>query len=153
MTITDAWKNAELTCFTQLVTALDSKAEYDAFRGYLPEIRDSWMFTSGGIETGPIERFYGESGAWCSMSMKARIEGIFAHRDSCLEFAGKVLQFLQDSGNMHQTGNVMWLRLTDFPQEPQETALTNEQGEVSTIIWRIIIPLEMVFATSAEFPA
>lgn len=152
MNIAEAWLNAEKTCFDLLVTGLKSKDGFDAYRGYLPDIKDSWMFTSGGMQTGPIERLYGVSGAWCSLSVKARIEGIFRKRDDAIMLGGNVLNVLKNNNNFYQQSNVMWLRLTDLPQEPEETPILNVQGELATIIWRIVIPLEMVFATEAEYP-
>lgn len=152
MNIAESWLSAEKQCFDLLVTGLESKDGYDAFRGYLPDIKDSWMFTSGGIQTGPIERFYGQSGAWCSISMKARIEGIFRSRDDAIKFGGKVLSVLKANNNFYQKLNVMWLRLLDMPQEPEETPILNAQGELATVIWRIVIPLEMVYATEAVYP-
>jgi hypothetical protein len=152
MNIEESWVSAEKTCFALLVTGLKSKDGYNAFRGYLPDIKDSWMFTSGGIQTGPIERFYSETGAWCSISLKARLEGIFHDRDDALLFGGKVWGVLKANNNFHKKLNVMWLRLTDHPQEPEETPIVNVQGELATIVWRIVVPLEMVFATEAEYP-
>jgi hypothetical protein len=152
MNIENSWLSAEKKCFELLVTGLEAKDGFDAFRGYLPDLRDSWMFTSGGMQTGPIERLYSETGAWCSLSVKARVEGIFKNRDDALRLGGKILKVLKDTGNMHQELNVMWLRLTDLPGEPDEFAVMNLQGELAAVMWRITIPLEMVFATAAEYP-
>lgn len=154
MNITEAWLEAEKTCYTQLVSGLKAKDGFNAFRGYLPYERDSWMFSSGGIGSSiAIERFWSANPAWCYMSFNARIEGVYDSRDKCLELAGSVLGVLKDTSNMNQKGNVMWLRLADFPGEPVETPILNVQGELATVLWRITIPLEMVIATEAEYAA
>jgi hypothetical protein len=149
--ISTAWLEAEKTCYTQLVTRLNAKDGFNAFRGNMPVMRDAWFFTSGGIQTGPVDRFWGENGAWCAMSVRARVEGIYQVRDDCLRLAGMIYAKLKESNNLKAIGNVMWLRLTDFGGEPDETPLVNDKNEVVGMLWRITIPLEMVFATEAEY--
>ena len=104
------------------------------------------MFTSGGLQTGPIERLWGTTGAWCALSMAARFEGQFVDRAECLTFGGKVMAWIKETDNLNQIGNVMWLRMTDLPQEPFWQPL--ESGEV---LWHVIMPMEMVFTTSTEY--
>lgn len=147
MTITEAWASAERTCFTQLVQYTASKANYNAFQGWLPEDRDSWMFTSGGLAGSfPIERVWGDTPLFCQLHFNAKVVARFKEREDCLTLAGKIINAFNETTNFKQIGNVVRLRLADMPQEP--TPLELENGRV---IWLMEIPMEMVFSTNSEF--
>lgn len=147
MTIADSWLAAETTAFDQLCTRLESKKDFNAFRGFIPEDRDCWSFTSGGSSAAiPVERLWGESPAWCALGVNARFTARYQNRDNCLSMAGKLLAALKQTVNMEKIGNIMYLRVTDMPGEPQPVEL-----EGGMLIWVSEIPLELIFATSGEF--
>lgn len=146
--ITKAWKVAERTCFTKLVKHMNAKENVDAFLGFNAADRESWMFTSGGLAVGPVARYQGPSPAWCNFSINARIEGVYSVREPCLDLAGAVLGFLKGTTNLNQIGNVQNLAIADFPGEP-----VAEPQESGIMIWRVIIPLRLTFATEVEYDA
>jgi hypothetical protein len=146
MTIKDAWLAAETTAFDQLVTRLASKSGFNAFRGYIPEDRDCWSLTTGGLAMGPIERFWGDSPAWCAIAMNARFTTRFQNRDNCLKTSGSLLAALQETTNFKAVGNIISFRLRDMPGEPQPVVLDGDM-----LIWVCEIPMELVFSTAEEF--
>ncbi len=144
--IANAWQKAEETCFTSLVEFAESKINFDAFLGWLPADRDCWMFSSGGLSTGPIERFSGMSPAWCALSFRAKVQINNQDRTKAMEMAGKVLAWLQHTVNMSGIGNVLMLRLMDLPSEPD--SIVHESGR---LIWVVEIPLDMTISTTTTY--
>jgi hypothetical protein len=147
-----AWDLAEQTAFEKLASYLQSKPNVDCFRGYLPIDRECWMFTSGGLATGPIARWWNDTPLFGTLSFKARVAAQYLDRSQCLIFASKILAFLSETSNMKQTGNVMWLRLADMPGEPTfgDEFVETDDGIVSVVLWKIEVPLELVFHTADE---
>lgn len=152
ITMSNCWLEAEKKIFGQLVTGISGSVQnVNAFRGFLPNERDAWALFTGGMATGPIERLYGTTAAWCSLSIKAKIECNYFERDKCLEFGGKLLSLLQEKSNFHGIGNVMWFRLADLPNEPQMQIIPNDVGDAGAVNWLMTTPMELVIATGAEY--
>jgi hypothetical protein len=145
ITIQDSWLVAETTAFDQLVTRLAAKKDFNAFRGYIPEDRDCWSLTSGGLATGPIARFWGDNPAWCTIAMNARFTARYQNRDNCIKTAGQLFAALKETTNFKGVGNIISFRLRDMPGEPLPVVL---EGDM--LIWVCEIPMELVFSTAEE---
>lgn len=159
MNITDAWLDGSKTCFMKLLSALGGKRDQTAFFGIPPEllstveIPEAWSFTSGGQGTEPISRLWGAQAAWCTLSFNARTIVQGETPEQCMGMAGKVLGFLKDTNNMHNIGNVQWLRVTDMPKEPTFQPIALQNGTTNRVLWQVEISMEMVIATETEFDA
>lgn len=146
--MSEAWLQAEKTCFTVLLTELKGKENVSAFRGFVFEDRNCWGFISGGLAMGPIERYQGDTPVWCNFVINARFETIQQDRDKVLTLCGDFLAMLKEKNNLTEIGNVQYLHLADFPAEPAPVPI--ESGQV---VWRGVIPLRLAFATETEYDA
>jgi len=145
MNIVDAWKAAEKTCYTQMLSHTNTKDGVDAFRGWIPEDRDCWMFTTGGLAAGTMDRHWGDTPLFCNFAFGGRVVARYADRDDCMELAGKIFKMLNDTQNMKNKGNVQYLRLDNLPTEPLPVDL-----ESGMQIFLMEIPMQMIFTTTAE---
>ena len=148
----DSWAQAEQYCFDELVKFTESKANSNAFLGWLPDPpqRDAWMFTSGGLHTGPIEMFSGGTALWCTFSMDASIDIVTRQRSDAQTTAMKMVNALKENDNFRSQHNIQELRLASLPSTPTVLPMTNEDGQVVGIMWNITIPLEMLYAVQSE---
>lgn len=146
--ITTSWTLAERECFSALLEVCGGIENQNAFIGYLPEDAPNvWAFSSGGNEETQIERLKGENPCFGVLRFSAQAFGQFVNRETAQQFACNVVKTLSNTGNMHNTGNVMWLTLTAMPQEPQLVATQN----TGYYLWGITIPMELIFSTSVNY--
>ena len=147
VSIDNAWDEAEKTVFRELATSLNSKEGADAFRGYLPVSRlDVWMFSSGGGTNG-IERTWNVDKAPCfaTIATDCNFTCLFSTRSGAMQWAGKVLKFLQDTSNLYHRGNVATVRIQSYPVEPDVMVLDEKSGIIG---WTVNIPAELVYITT-----
>jgi hypothetical protein len=148
----ESWEKADGTVFEKLNTYLGTTKDVDAFRGLTTDFgveRPFWSLRSGGLALGDVSRYAGTSPAWCNFAVRAEVMICRESYEDCLRWAGKVIMYLRESANMTGVGymaaNVQLLCLSDFPAAPEILVLPSER-----VLWRVIVPMQLVFTTEAE---
>ena len=154
ITLENAWLEAEKTSFSWIKRYTETDTTNAAFLGMMPlNVVNGVMFTSGGNSaTTDIETTRAaDDNCWKVVTCSARIEIINVSREKALRWAGLIEKMLNDTNNLHEKGNVMWLRATALPTEPEPGDLFNSDGKPTGMAWRIEIPLEMSYRTDREY--
>jgi len=154
ITLENAWLEAEKTCFGYVKKYTETDTTNAAFLGMMPlNVVNGVMFTTGGNSpTTDIEvTRAADDNCWKVVTCAARVEIINVSREKALRWAGLIEKMLNDTDNLHEIGNVMWLRATALPGEPEPGDLLDAKGNPVGMAWRIEIPLEMSYRTDAEY--
>jgi hypothetical protein len=148
--ITESWWLAEKTCFERLNSYLNTTEGTDSFMGYLPGSRwNVWALYSGGsANPQDITLTWGETGCFGTRMLNARCECAYQTRKDAQVWAMNIVNVLDQTNNMHEQGNVMWLRLADDPSDPE---LVPWGGDGDRLAWQIVIPMQLIFATKTTY--
>jgi len=150
--IADAWYRAETTAFESLASFLGCTEGVNCFRGFLPVQGDAedyldanvWQMTSGSDGGFEIEDTFGADALWCSLQAGARIESVWESRADAMKFAGAVMAWLKQTGNLNEVENVTWCTLSAVPDEPK---ITRTQGINRERFWEQTIDLTLTYRT------
>ena len=150
--IADAWYRAETTAFESLASFLGCTEGVNCFRGFLPVQGDAedyldanvWQMTSGSDGGFEIEDTFGSDALWCSLQAGARIESVWESRADAMKFAGAVMAWLKQTGNLNEVENVTWCTLSAVPDEPK---ITRTQGINRERFWEQTIDLTLTYRT------
>ena len=142
-TLSEAWEMAERTAFDRLRDYTNAEEQRDAWLGKMPALMiNAWEFSSGGTATEPIQRTYGEGGLWCNLPLMATLTARYQDRSECLKLGGKIYAFLKETNNMHDVGEVHWLRLDGYIEAPTYTAADEELG--TEAFWEMEVPMQLI---------
>jgi hypothetical protein len=142
-TLSEAWEFGEKQAFDRLRDYTNSVEDRDAFLGIIPEMMvNVWAFQSGGTSIEPIERTYGTGGLWCNLPLRASLTARYQNRSECLKLAGKIYAMLDETDNLHDVGEVHWLRLEGYIEPPTFTPADEEQG--TEAYWEMEVPMQLI---------
>lgn len=156
-TLGDAWYRAETIVFESLRDYSGCTEERECYRGYLPVFGETqvpsksnvWMLESGGSTNFDTDRLATDNALWCSIQTDATIESLWSTREKAMKFVGMVECWLKETNNMEETGNVTWCRMLDIPDSPAREIYGGDRD--LKFFWRVIIPLEIVYATEYTY--
>ena len=95
--IAKAWIRAETSAFEHLKRVTGASEGQNAFRGRLPDVIGAFRFWTGGgnVQSGDTV----DSGCYGTLITDAEITGNFKSRDDGMEFAGLIIEWLQETKN------------------------------------------------------
>ncbi len=142
-TLAEAWEIAERTAFDRLRDYTNAEERRDAWLGEMPAMMvNAWEFSSGGTAIEPIERTYGTNGLWCNLPLGATLTARYQHRADCLKLGGMIYAFMNETDNLHNVGEVHWLRLDGYIDAPTFTPADAEAG--TEAYWEMVVPMQLI---------
>jgi len=142
-TLSEAWEFAEKQAFDRIRDYTNSEEGRDAWLGQMPRLMiNAWEFSSGGTSIEPIARTYGTNGLWCNLPLRAILTARYQNRSECLKLGGKIYAFLNETDNLHDVGEVHWLRLEGYIEPPTFTEADPDEG--TEAYWEMEVPMQLI---------
>ena len=141
----NAWANAEGRCFKHLIKATKARNGRNAFLGKLPVgVVNCWaLFTGGGGGEAKVTPAARPCNCW---RINGRVEGVFVSRTNAQRVAGLVRAALPADQTTDGLTGIQLIRWTD---EPEVDGDVIEIRGKEVAVWRLTLPLEIVFNNTA----